>query len=178
MRIRIFFILFWAVVLCCWSAPVSRAEQPDVESKVKAAFLLNFARFITWPGAGESSGAFQLCIVGTDPFGDALAGIETKSVGGKTIELHFPATNSKELGQCRLLFVSRSEQENVSRILNMISGKPVATVSDIEGFAEAGGTFEFQTQEGRLSFIINNSGAKARGLNISSSLLNLAVDVL
>lgn len=156
---------------------MSRAEQPDVESKVKAAFLLNFARFITWPGVGESPGTFPLCIVGTDPFGDALAGIETKSVGGEKIEMHFPSANSKELGQCRMLFVSRSEEENVPRILSLISGQPVATVSDIEGFAEAGGTFELKNQEGRLSFIINNSGAKARGLKISSSLLNLAVDV-
>ncbi|MDD2468224.1 MAG: YfiR family protein [Desulfobulbus sp.] len=154
------------------------AEQPGVEYKVKAAFLLNFARFVTWPTVVEQTGSFPLCIVGDDPFGEALAGIETKAVGGKQVELRFPAVNSKQLGQCRMLFISQSESQNVARILKMIAGKPVVTISDVDGFTDAGGIFEFKDQRGRLSFVINNSGAKAQGLSISSSLLNLAVDVL
>lgn len=166
------------MMFCCWSVPVSRAELPGVEYKVKAAFLLNFARFITWPADSDQGGPFPLCIVGVDPFGDALSGIEAKKVGGKEVELRFPAANSRELGQCRMLFISQSEKRNISRILKLIDGKPVVTVSDVDGFADAGGTFEFKDLRGRLSFVINNSGAKARGFGISSSLLNLAVDVL
>ena len=51
-------------------------------------------------------------------------------------------------------------------------------VSDLEGFVESGGTVEFKDQGGRLSFLINNSKAKKQGLSVSSSLLNLAVEVL
>jgi hypothetical protein len=162
----------------CWSATVLRAVEPGVEYKVKAAFLLNFAKFITWPTENASTTTFPLCIVGTDLFGEALTGIETQAIGGKKIQLRFPATTAKDLGQCRMLFVSQSEQQNVSRILSLIDGKPVAAVSDVEGFADAGGIFEFRDIRGRLSFIINNSSAKKQGLGISSSLLNLAVDVL
>ena len=170
-------MLLSAVVFCLCNPNASRAEQ-GVEYKVKAAFLLNFARFVTWPPARMSTPSFALCVVGIDPFGDALAGIETKAVGGKSVQLRFSAATAKELRQCRMLFVSQSEARDVGRILKMIDGQPVVTVSDIEGFAETGGTFEFKDQRGRLSFIINNSGAKQQGLSISSSLLNLAVDVL
>ncbi len=119
-----------------------------------------------------------MCIVGGDPFGDALSGIEAKKVGGKNVQLRFPAANAKELGQCQMLFVSKSEAANIAKIFKMIDGKSVVTVSDVPGFSDAGGIFEFKDQRGRLSFMVNNSKAKAQGLNISSSLLNLAVDVL
>ncbi len=155
-----------------------RAEQGGVEYKVKAAFLLNFARFITWPSQNTSAEGFPLCVVGEDPFGEALAGIETKMVGGKQVSLQYLQSSTMELGQCRMVFVSRSEKNNLSRILKRIAGLPVVSVSDIDGFSDAGGLFEFKDQRGRLSFIINNSKAKSMGLSISSSLLNLAVDVL
>ena len=77
-----------------------------------------------------------------------------------------------------MLFVSKSEAANIAKIFKMIDGKSVVTVSDVPGFSDAGGIFEFKDQRGRLSFMVNNSKAKAQGLNISSSLLNLAVDVL
>jgi len=179
MRTRSLFILLAATLTCCWSVlPLAGAEQAAVEYKVKAAFLLNFARFVSWPDGNEHVASFPLCIVGTDPFGEALAGIETKSVDDKKVALRFPASNSRELQQCQIVFVSKSEEANVARILKMLAGKPVVTVSDIAGFADAGGTFEFKDQRGRLSFIINNTQAKTNGLSISSSLLNLAVDVL
>ncbi|MFI3187409.1 MAG: YfiR family protein, partial [Methylococcaceae bacterium] len=43
------------------------ASDVDVEYKVKAGYLYNFTKFITWPE--DSSASFNLCIVGDDPFG-------------------------------------------------------------------------------------------------------------
>ena len=64
------------------------------------------------------------------------------------------------------------------RILAGIAQKPVVTVSDIEGFASAGGIFELRNKDGRQAFIVNNSKARESGIQISSSLLNLAIEVL
>lgn len=176
MRLRPFLLLVLAVMLCCGRPCVSAAEE--VEYKVKAAFLLNFAKFITWPATAPSNDSFTLCIVGTDPFGAALSGIESKEVGGRKVQLRYPGVSGNELGQCRMVFVSRSEQKQVARLVGQVEGTPIVTVSDIEGFVESGGLFEFKDQGGRLSFVINNSKAKKQGLSISSSLLNLAVEVL
>lgn len=175
MRIRPYLILVLAAMLCCGRPCVSAAEE--VEYKVKAAFLLNFAKFITWPATVKSNDAFTLCIVGTDPFGAALSGIESKEVGGRKVQLRYPATTADGLGQCRMVFVSRSEQKNIARIVGLVNELPVVLVSDVEGFVESGGLFEFKDQGGRLSFVINNSKAKKQGLGISSSLLNLALEV-
>lgn len=166
-------------VLLLGGTTLSRAEQTDLEYKVKAAFLLNFAKFTTWPKPSVSNEAtFSLCVVGEDPFGAALHGIEDKQIEGRKITLRHPAPTSEGIGQCRILFVSRSEQANLSRIFKSIGGQPVVTVSDIEGFAAAGGIFEFKDRDGRLSFVINNGKAKESNIRISASLLSLAIDVL
>lgn len=156
----------------------AQAEDSAVEYKIKAGFLLNFAKFTSWPtieGAGAAQ--FTLCVVGVDPFGSALAGVSEKQVDGKNIRLLRASAASEELSQCRLLFVSRSEQHNLEELLRSVARKPILTVSDLAGFAEAGGTIELKNREGRLSFIVNNSKARESGLRLSASLLNLALEV-
>jgi hypothetical protein len=159
---------------------VSRAEGRDLEYKVKAAFLLNFARFTTWPESSNSNAEpqFSLCVLGSDPFGPALNGVESKEIAGKHIRLRHAGSVAEGLSQCQLLFVSNSEQADLKRILTSVAGQPIITVSDIEGFAASGGTFELKDKDGRLSFIVNNTKAKKSGIRISSSLLKLAIKVL
>ena len=147
--------------------------------KVKAAFLLNFAKFTTWPASCWSADNpyMLLAIVGSNPFGAALQGVEKQQIGGRAVRLrHFQAMTD-ETCQSQMLFVSKSEQANVEGIVKTIGKKPVVTVSDIEGFADAGGMLEFKDKDGRLSFVVNNSKAKENGVHISSSLLNLALEV-
>lgn len=153
-------------------------EPAELEYKLKAAFLFNFARFTTWPKTAENRAIpFTLCVLGTDPFGAALSGLQERSISGRAIKLYYADHLPNKLDQCQMLFVSKSEAASLSSILKYVNGKPIVTVSDIDGFVAANGMFEFVTTEGRLAFIINNSQAQAHGVHISSSLLNLAYKV-
>lgn len=178
MRFRLFITALIAGCALLLGAAVSRAEQNELEYKVKAAFLLNFAKFVTWPETANPPATFPFCVVGEDPFGAALNGVEGKQIGGQPISLRRGLAIGEGLAQCRMLFVGSSERVNVKRILQLVAGKPVVTVGDIEGFVQAGGMFEFKDQGGRLSFVINNAKAKESGLRISASLLSLALEVL
>lgn len=152
--------------------------QPELEYKLKAAFLFNFARFAKWPRATENPSApFVFCVVGQDPFGPALRALQERSIGDKAIKLHYAGSAPDGLDQCQVLFISKSESQTLQHILNFTNGKPIITVSDIDGFAAASGMFEFINTEGKLSFIINNSVALGNGIHVSSSLLNLAYKV-
>ena len=160
--------------------PVARAHQIEtleLEYKLKAAFLYNFARFIEWPKVNDPSFPFIFCVLGKDPFGAALSGLQERSIDDQAIKLHYAAGISTGLDQCQMLFVSKSEKQNMHQVIRFTKNKPIVTVSDIEGFAATGGMFEFITTEGKLSFIINNSKAQACGLRVNSSLLNLALNV-
>ena len=48
------------------------------------------------------------------------------------------------------------------------------TVSDIDGFAEAGGLMQFVIEENRVRFLVNLDVAKQSKLRVSAKLLALA----
>ena len=169
------------LLLCLGGRPLPlRADEAGLEYKLKAGFLVNFARFTTWPASAwaDAASSLNLCILGADPFGPALAGVEEKEVAGHPIALHHLDTVPTTPDACHLLFVSRSEEDRQDRILAATAGLPVLTVSDIPGFAASGGVFEFRNRDGRLAFVINNTRARANGIQVSASLLNLALEVL
>lgn len=158
------------------------AAQPSnavVEYKIKAAFLLNFAKFISWPEElfTEDSPSFKVCVLGVNPFGSALSTIETRTVSNRKVDLYY-VSNPEEATDCHLLFISASEKNNLVRIRKILKDLPIITVSDIKGFAENGGIIEFLTREDKVAFTINLNRARKHGLSIHSALLNLATNVI
>jgi hypothetical protein len=160
-------------------AALAQSDSEEREYKLKAAFLLNFSKFTTWPESAFSvpGQTFDFCVVGEDPFGQALAGLESKKVGGRKIHLQYVASIG-EAQACHVMFISNSEKNNLEELKQVADGQPVVTVSDIKGFSRQGGVFEFITRGGRLSFIVNNQQATQNGLQVNASLLNLAAEVL
>ena len=175
-RILFLWLFFWPL----WGPgnPALHAEEIAQEYQLKAAFLVNFAKFITWPESAlpPGKGEFILCVAGADPFGQALAGIESKTIGGRPIRV-VRVDSLKKVPPCHLLFVSRSETSDLGQLATFIGKQPVVTVSDIPGFATAGGQIEFLIKANRLSFSINHTAMKKQGLYASTSLLELAVAV-
>ena len=155
-----------------------RAEEISQEYQLKLAFMVNFARFITWPEESFTPAEPQLtlCVLGKNPFSNALRGVEGKKVGDRTLKVKQLEALGKEQ-QCHLLFVSQSEAGNLANLEPALGRRPIVTVSDIPGFAVAGGSIEFVVKDEKLSFVINNSIMKDRGVRASSSLLNLAAAI-
>jgi len=154
-----------------------QAEEPSREYQLKLAFMVNFARFITWPAeAFTAEPQVSLCVLGKNPFGSLLSGAAGKKVGVRSLKVQQLET-LVDNQQCHLLFVDQAEAASLAKLLQAVSQKPVVTVSDSPGFAEAGGGIEFVIKDDKLSFIINNSRLKEKGVHTSSSLLNLAASV-
>lgn len=145
------------------------------EYEVKAAFLLNFIRFIEWPGERErgGDGELVLCIAGEDPFGRALNLIEGKTIRGKKLLINTTHA-SRSLADCHLLFIPSSEKVRLPSLLKAVRGLPVLTVSETERFAESGGMINFITVNSKVRFEINPDAAQKVGIHISSRLLQLA----
>ena len=171
--------ILWICLLILFATlhPV-RAEESTQEYQLKLAFMVNFARFISWPEESFSHEHPQLvlCVLGKNPFGNALAGVEGKKIGDRTLKVKQIEVLGKD-PQCHLLFVGQSEAATPAGLASHLGHQPVVTVSDSSGFAAAGGGIEFILRDDKLSFIINNTALKERGVQASSSLLNLAASV-
>ena len=145
------------------------------EYTVKAAFLYNFAKFVEWPDDAflNDRCSIVLGIFGEDPFGRALDSIKRKTVGARKLVIERSQT-LEDLKKCHLIFISRSEKNDLDKIIAQLKDLNVLTVSDIEGFALKGGVIGLFTAGNKIRFEINVDSAKRNGLQISSKLLKLA----
>jgi len=172
-----FFVL---VTLTGGALSVCAQEQNlQQEYKIKAAFLLNFPKFIRWPQSDDlvDSIDFNVCLLGEDTFGYALSAIDGRPVKKQQVNL-FYLRDLEQAKDCDMLFVSRSESERLDQIETALQKYPVLTVSDIPGFVDSEGIIEFVRQHDRVSFRINLKRAREVGFEINSSLLALAADVI
>jgi hypothetical protein len=171
----------WLFLWPLWGLNQSALHADEIaqEYQLKAAFLVNFARFITWPpeAFAHEQDDFVVCVAGKDPFGGALSSIETKQIDNRSIRVLY-TDSLADTPSCHLLFVSRSEGKNLDQLTANLERTAMVTVSDIAGFTEYGGMIEFVTLQNRLSFKINHSAMRQRGIQASASMLHLAAAVL
>lgn len=155
------------------------AQQHPTESQVKAAYLYNFGKFVTWqPDQAADSGSLQICLLGKDPFGPVLdATVAGESIDGRRITVTRIA-KVQDAPQCRILFVGLSEEGRLGSILAAARRFGMLTVSDIPNFVEQGGIIEFISQQERIRFEVNRSAAEQSHLVLSSQLLKVASKVI
>lgn len=153
-----------------WTGAVS-AQRTAEEHELKAAFLFNFARFTEWP---IKSDALILCVLGKDEVTVLLDALEGRTVQDLHVHL-LHKTEELDLQDCHMLYVALSETGRLAEITTMArQTHGILTVSDIDGFAVAGGMIEFVNEERRIRFDVNLAAVKESGVQISSKLLRLA----
>lgn len=82
-----------------------------------------------------------------------------------------------ELEGCRILFVSRSEDDRLPAILKALAGRGVLTVGEGAQFTRRGGMVSFTSDDRKVRFVINLAAAEAAKLRLSSHLLRVASSV-
>lgn len=159
---------------------IARAEPPRYdENQVKAAYLLNFTRFVEWPTNcfAEAETPLIIGILGDDPFRDALdKTIKGEKVGGHPLVVR-SSRKMDELKSCHVIFVDKTQKPQMQQILATFRDCPVLTVGEIDGFAQRGGIINMVRQDKRLGFEINDGAARRQGIKISSQLAELGTHV-
>lgn len=152
------------------------AENPY---KVKAAFLRNFAHYVTWPSSvfSNSQAPWQLCVVGQDPFGDMLLNtVNGRVEQGHPFEVHRAKTLDK-LPACHIVFLAIDNPQVRRAMLGELKNKPVLTVGDAPEFLREGGVIQFQVDD-RVRININLDQARAAALDIQTRMLEVSHEVL
>jgi hypothetical protein len=164
----------WLWVCLLGFAP-GTARADSREYQIKAAFLVNFMQFVTWPSNAFANDDAPFCIVvlGDDPFGPAL----DQTVQGETVNHHRIVVQRcrrvEDCKDCQMVFVSRSEEKNLPTILATLDSGPVLTVSEMRGFARNGGIINFYFEGKKVHFEINPAVAQRDKLRMSAQLLSL-----
>ena len=162
-----------AMLIC--GPNVSAESGQYKEYLIKAAFLYNFIKFVDWPSESFKNGAapINVCVLGDDPFGEALDTLRNKRVKGRRLVIK-QVRRVEQIEGAHLLFISTSEKGRVKQILKSLADAPVLTISEMEGFGQNGGIINFITVDNKIQFEINSEKAQQHKLKISSQLLKLA----
>lgn len=142
------------------------------EYALKAAFIYNFATFTEWKV--KNAETVNLCVLGSDPFGNALNSIEGRRVGNARLVTLHVATADNALRSCHMVFISAAEKGNLPTILDIARESGILTIADLPGAAQQGVMIGLTVEQKKITFEVNLEAARRAKLNISSKLLSLA----
>ncbi len=155
--------------------PAVQAESSK-EYKLKAEFLYNFAKFVSWPddALGPNGEPIVFCLVGDGPIHTLLDELmEGREVKNRGIQVR-AIESSEFLSDCHVLFAPTDTDELAAPLLESAKSRSVLTVGESDSFYDAGGIIRFILSGGRLRFDVNAYAASTVNLKISSQLLKLA----
>jgi len=149
----------------------------------KALILYNFAKFTQWPKSAFASedAPFVLGILGKDPFGKDISIIKNKTVKGRRIEVRYFVV-VEDVKECHLLFIGKSEMQNLPRILKRLENSSILTTAEAQGFIEQDGIINLvpdRKTDGTetVEFEVNLLAAVKANLKLDTQLLRLAKKV-
>ena len=178
----------WRTILRCgllagWLiAPAALAQKAASvdEYQLKAVLIYNFSKFIEWPASAfaDNSANFQICVMGRNPFGDALKSLTSRSYQTHPIVIQYPQTAS-EAKSCHILYIDdaskSAEWHDISRALADAS---ILTVSNGAESAQSGSGIAFVSREGKIRWVLNLTATRKAQLKVSAKLVEIAADII
>lgn len=141
---------------------------------VKAVLFYKLTQFVYLPG--EAGGrALRLCALGNHPITEALRKLGRTTDGPRPLAFSV-ISSPAEAERCEFLYISGGEAGGLDGVLARLKGSSAVTVSDIPGFARAGGMVEFAENPDKpgVQILINRQAAKRQGIEFNAQLLRLA----
>lgn len=162
-----------ALTLLCNSLVASAQNS---EANIKAAFILNFAKFVEWPENHPliSQGSFNFCFIGSDRFKKEIQSkIGDRQVKGLSTQITMLGF-TEPLDDCAVVFMRDLEPSQSDYVMKSLRASNTLTIGETDKFMRSGGMIRFYADQNRIRFEINPTAAQKAGLKISSQLLNLA----
>ena len=194
---RIALILMMPLVgtVCLSAVFAAEAIDEDKAAKVKAAYVLNFARFTRWPdGAFEEKAApLVIAVVGEEVLRPVLERTVAGTRHGKreivvrrfslprrdrfdSAEAHRRAVTllRERLAASHAVYFPANRFKQSEAYLNALRSEPILLIGDGRRFAERGTMLALGIDRDRIVFYANAEAIEGSALAVSSKLLRLA----
>jgi hypothetical protein len=151
------------------------AAQPS-ELEVKAAFVLNFLKFVEWPADRfqTPTAPIVVAVLGNDPLAITLRQtLGGHSLGARAIAVK-PAQRATDAVAAHAAFICQSQRPELPAILRTLDRRGVLTIGDSPGYGESGVVLNLVMQGQRVHFEANTAAAARSRVRVSSQLLRIA----
>lgn len=165
-------------------AGVQSAGAPDAlpEPHIKAAYILNFTRYASWPQAvvADAHAPLVLCMMGPGS-GDIARQLQSRTAGSRPLELR-TISKQEETGPCHALYFGPSpgapERARQAALLTRLRDQAVLTIGDSASFLADGGMINLMMVDGSIRFEVNLAAARQSGMSLNPRVLALAERVV
>lgn len=177
-------ILALVVLASCFlnqatGAATARANSELTASDIRAAYLFNFTKFVSWPRPATGSAPDTLIIVVHDDPATfrVLQEVSRSAVSNGRPLVTRHVQSGDPIPTCHVLYVGKVNAREASRVLLTPAARAALTVGIAESFIELGGIIQMLEVRNRLVFDVDLGAAEARQLTISSAMLKVAHSV-
>lgn len=150
-------------------------EEPSREYRIKAAFLYNLTKFITWPDekTWAANAPIAVCIYGFNPFDTYIRKLEQRTAKGRAIALRYPS-QPDQLKECQAVFVSQynTQKPDLQKIRAELPA--LLTVGDDHDFIANQGMIGLVAAGNNVQLNIHLTRAREAGFSVSADLLEIA----
>jgi hypothetical protein len=155
---------------------IAQPPRPS-EYDVKAAYLLNFGRFVRQADGHSPRTSFDICLLGHDPMGQTIDELAANQfIDNVPVHVRRIPDVTQTKG-CTILFISADEDDHLREDLAILSSVDVLTVSDASDFLDRGGMIQFVLIQNHVRFAVNLNAVNRAHLVLSSELLRVASSV-
>jgi hypothetical protein len=161
-------------------AAAAGAGMVASEEKVEAAYLHKFLNYADWPppAFAQADTPYVIGVAGDDTVADELARIAAgRSVNnrGVIVKRLLPGDTVNGL---HMLYIGRGERARLAQWLHQAKGRPILTVSALDGALEQGSIINFRIVEDRVRFELSLDAAEQSSIRLNSRLFSVATNVV
>ncbi|WP_075590145.1 YfiR family protein [Labilibacter marinus] len=160
-------VLFLALIVGSASAQVQI-------QKVEASFIANFMRYIKWPEQ-ESMKTFTIGVYGKNHamFKELTSSINGRNVGVATINV-IEVESVEAAKGCQMLFIPNGKSARAKKMVEELAASAVMPITEEQDFMPKFAMINFKVKNSKLTFQLNPELAKAKQIQVSSKLAQMA----
>lgn len=146
------------------------------EEQVKAAFLVNFPKYVDWPAETFAETHSPIVIAGlgkTKVTAELEKIVAGRSINGREIVFKRLVADD-ESGIYHIRFISATEERRSPNLLAKLKDGGVLTAGESNDFLERGGIINLVPRDQRITLEVNLAAADQARIKISSKLLAVA----
>jgi hypothetical protein len=140
------------------------------DAKFTALFIVNFAKYVEWPG---TSGDFVVTVLGDDGVTDELKTIAEKTKIGEQPMSVGSSKTPEQAGKCNIIYVTPGKSDALPAVISKYASGGVLIVTNGKGLAEKGAAINLSMIDGKQRYEINPEGIKKSGLVAKPVLFKL-----
>jgi len=160
------------ILALCALTSVAHAQQD--ERAVRAAYLFNLSKYVSWP---LDSRELRICSLADDSGGRQLKRILDGKISEGRVVRVLEAPAQAEQRHCAILYFGNAPAKRCNDVLRELGNSPVLTVSDDPQFIHQGGMVGLIRADDQIQLQVNLDAVRSTGIQMSSRLLSIAVIV-